>query len=200
MDSLDQILSILASLAGILGAVTAYQQHRVKNQPALPERDWRAGPPGVVRAAAVWVVVKASATVVVLYAVLATVAADLHSFSFPVPPLPDEVTILVPIGLAALLGVVSVPLAIQRAAGLRAGESAVRSKLLGAATTDLFVGVALAVAAQVFADDLPSGVFGVLTTYLVYSILAASTHLGLLLHRDSRAWAGARVDGPVGRR
>jgi hypothetical protein len=196
MDSLDQILSMLASLAGVFGFVISYLQYRVRHQredgtqPRRPVAAGHpfAGPPTVVTAAAVWVVVEAAITVLLLYAVFTTVMADIHSFSFPVPDLPETVVALVPIGLAALIGMVSVPVAIQHAVGLRDGLAPVRSKLLGSAARDLFVGVALAIAAQVFASDMPESVFSVITIYLTYSIISAFVHLTLLLHTHTRVW------------
>jgi hypothetical protein len=202
MDTLDQVLGMLASLAGVFGFVLAYVQHRVKHQraadappPPPSSAPWQSrpahlagGPPAVVRVAAVWVVAEATITVLLLYAVFQAVADDVHSFGFTVPDLPESVFVLAPVGLAALIGVVSVPIAIQRAGGLRDGDSAVRGKLLGSAAKDLFLGVALAVGAQVFADDLPESVFGVLTLYLTYRIVTAFVHLALLLHTGTRAW------------
>lgn len=195
MDSLDQILSILASLAAVFGTVISYLQYRVKRQPdaVLPPVSTSTpipdgGPPSVVRAAAFWVVVEAVITVLLLYAVFTTVTAEIHSFGFPVPDLPDSAIALAPVGLAALIGIVSVPAAIQRAGGLRDGDAPVRGKLLGVAARDLFVGVALAVGAQVFAHDLPESVFSVITVFLTYSIVSACVHLGLLLHTQTRAW------------
>jgi hypothetical protein len=196
MDSLDQILSMLASLAGVFGFVISYLQYRVRHQredgvqpkqPAVAGRPLT-GPPTVVRAAAVWVVVEAAITVLLLYSVFTTVMADIHSFSFSVPDLPETAVELAPVGLAVLIGIVSVPVAIQRATGLREGLAPVRSKLLGAAAKDLFVGVALAIAAQAFAGDMPESVFSVITIYLTYSIITAFVHLALLLHSQTRIW------------
>jgi hypothetical protein len=209
MDSLGQLLGMLASLAGIFGVVIAFLQYRVKHptEPAPPgpppavRASW--GPPPVVRVAAVWVVVEAVVTVLLLYLVFKTVMDEIHSFAFSVPSLPDTLVVLGPLGLAALVGIVSVPVAIQRGARLRDGDSAVRGKLLGGAAKDLFVGVALAIAAQVFADDLPEAVFSILTMYLTWSIVSAFVHLGLLLQTRTRAWVeGGRtqVDGFVNRR
>jgi hypothetical protein len=199
MDSLDKMLGMLASLAGVFGFVISFLQYRVKHQhPGAPSPPGHGhavqpvwGPPSVVRVAAVWIVVEAVITVLLLYGVFTTVAADIYSFGFPVPALPETVVVLAPIGLAALIGIVSVPVAIQRAAGLRDGDAAVRGKLLGAAAKDLFVGVALAIAAQVFADDLPEAVFSILTVYLTWSIVSAFVHLGLLLQNSTRAWMEA---------
>ncbi len=201
MDSLDQILSILASLAAVFGTVISYLQYRVKHQPrgaSPPPPTPGGGPPSVVRVAAFWIVTEAVITVLLLYAVFTTVMDEIHSFSFPVPDLPEPVPALAPVGLAALIGVVSVPVAIQRAGGLRDGEAQVRGKLLGVAARDLFVGVALAIGAQVFADDMPESVFSVLTIYLTYSIVSAFVHLGLLLHTHTRAWVEANR-APAGR-
>lgn len=201
MDSLDQILSILASLAAVFGTVISYLQYRVKHQPAGPPRPLPspgAGPPSVVRVVAFWVVADAVITVLLLYAVFSTVMAEIHSFSFSIPDLPEPAEALAPIGLAALIGIVNVPVAIQRSSGLRDGESQVRGKLLGHAARDLFVGVALVIGAQVFADDMPESVFGVLTIYLVYGIVSAFVHLTLLLHTHTRAWVEANR-APAGR-
>ncbi|MFL6120153.1 hypothetical protein, partial [Actinophytocola sp.] len=179
MDSLDQLLSVLASIAGIFGVVIAFLQYRVKNQgagppppgaPPVPPRAW--GPPPVVRAAAIWVVVESVVTVLLLYGVFTRVMADIYGFGFSVPTLPEAAVALGPIGLAALIGVVSVPVAIRRGTGLRDGDPAVRGKLLGSAAKDLFVGVALAIAAQVFAGVMPEAVFSILMGYLVWSILS----------------------------
>ena len=194
MDSLDQVLSVLASLAAVFGTVISYLQYRVKHQPAgasPPPPAPGGGPPSVVRVVAFWVVADAVITVLLLYAVFSTGMAELHSFGFPVPDLPEPVVALAPIGLAALIGTVSVPVAIQRSSGLRDGEAQVRGKLLGHAARDLFVGVALVIGAQVFADDMPESVFGVLTIYLVYGIVSAFVHLTLLLHAHTRVWVEA---------
>lgn len=201
MDSLDQILSILASLAAVFGTVISYLQYRVRRQPSgtpVPPPAPDGGPPTVVRVAAFWVVVEAVTTALLLYAVFVTVMDDIHSFGFTVPDLPESVIALAPIGLAALIGIVSVPIAIQRAGGLRDGDAPVRGKLLGVAARDLFIGVALAIGAQVFADDMPEAVFSALTLYLTYSILSACVHLGLLLHSRTRAWVEANR-APAGR-
>lgn len=152
----------------------------------------------MVRVVAFWVVADAVITVLLFYAVFSTGMAELHSFSFPVPDLPEPVVALAPIGLAALIGMVSVPVAIQRAGGLRDGDAAARGKLIGVAARDLFVGVALAVGAQVFADDMPESVFSVLTLYLAYCIASAFVHIGLLLHAHTRAWVEANR-APAGR-
>lgn len=113
MDSLDQILSVLASLAAVFGTVISYLQYRVRRQPdgASPTRyapPPGGGPPSVVRVAASWVVVESVITVLLLYVVFTTVMADIHSLGFTVPDLPEPVVALAPIGLAALIGVVSV--------------------------------------------------------------------------------------------
>lgn len=201
MDSLDQVLSILASLAAVFGTVISYLQYRVKHQsagPPPPPPPPGAGPPPVVRMVAFWVVADAIITVLLLYAVFTTVMAEIHSFSFTIPDLPEPAVALAPVGLAALIGVVSVPVAIQRAGGLRDGDARMRGKLLGVAARDLFIGVALAIGAQVFADDLPAAVFGVLTIYLTYGIVSACVHLGLLLHTHTRMWVEVRRT-PAGR-
>ncbi len=201
MDSLDQILSILASLAAVFGTVISYLQYRVKHQPggaAPPPPTPGGGPPSVVRVVAFWVVADAVITVLLLYAVFSTGMSELYSFGFPVPDLPEPVVALAPVGLAALIGMVSVPVAIQRAGALRDGQAAARGKLIGVAARDLFVGVALAVGAQVFADDMPESVFSVLTIYLAYCIAAAFVHIGLLLHTHTRAWVEANR-APAGR-
>ena len=152
----------------------------------------------MVRVVAFWVVADAVITVLLLYAVFSTVMAEIHSFSFSIPDLPEPAEALAPIGLAALIGIVSVPVAIQRSSGMRDGESQVRGKLLGHAARDLFVGVALVIGAQVFADDMPESVFGVLTIYLVYGIVSAFVHLTLLLHTHTRMWVEANR-APAGR-
>jgi hypothetical protein len=209
MDSLGQILGMLASLAGIFGVLIAFLQYRVKHPttppPPGPPPAVRAslGPPPVVRAAVVWVVVEAVVTVLLLYLVFKTVMAEIHNFGFSLPELPDTLVVLGPVGLAALVGIVSVPVAIQRSARLRDGDAAVRGKLLGSAAKDLFFGVALAIAAQVFADDIPEAVFSILTVYLTWSILSAFVHLSLLLQNRTRGWVEAgktQVDGYVNRR
>jgi len=218
MNSLGQILGMLASVAGIFGVVIAFLQYRVKHPaaPAPPEpigpprppgspptvrTTW--GPPAVVRVAAVWVVVETVVTVLLLFGVFTTVMAEINNFGFSVPELPDTLVALGPIGLAALVGIVSVPVAIQRGARLRDGDAAVRGKLLGSAAKDLFFGVALAIAAQVFADDIPEAVFSILTVYLTWSIVSAFVHIGLLLQNRTRAWVEAGktpVDGKVNQR
>jgi len=206
MDSLGQILSMLASLAGIFGVVIAYLQYRVKHPagpppPTLTPAAQHWGPPAVVRVATVWVVVEAVVTVLLLYGVFHAVMANIYGFGFPVPTLPEAAVVLGPIGLAALIGIVSVPVAIRRGSGLRDGDASVRGKLLGAAARDLFFGVALVIAAQVFADDIPEAVFSILSVYLAWSVVSAFVHLGLLLQNQTRAWVEARrtTQAPAGR-
>lgn len=193
MDSLDQILGMVASLAAIFGVVMTFLQYRVKHPSGpvpsdQPAPEAREGPPPVVRAAAVWVVVESVITVLLLYGVFTTVVSDINSFGFTVPTLPESVFTLGPLGLAVLVAIVSVPVAIRRSTGLRDGDASVRGKLLGSAAKDLFFGVALAIAAQVLADDMPESVFGILTVYLTWSIVSALVHITLLLQSQTRAW------------
>ena len=218
MEFIDQVLAMLGSIAGVLGVVVSYLQYRAARGrehvraatvtgagtgigpapvSAMPRGS---APPPSVRIACFWVVADALIVVGVWLALFIEVVDNRHGFGFVVPDIPETVVVLGPLVLAALIGIVKVPGAIHRGAGLRRREAAMRGKLLGSAAVDLFLGAILVVVALSLRNtvSVPDPVFSVLTLYIGYRILSGVVDIVLLTHRDTRTWVEPAAQ-PAGR-
>lgn len=219
MEVLQQILAMLASIAGVLGVVVGFLQYKISRQqpattgaPAPGQYSWSAGPvaqaeaaaptepPAVVRVLAGWVVLDAVISVGLLFGLLTVIMANIYGFGFDVPELPTGIDVTGVVVLTALIGAAKLPAAIRRGAGLRHGAAEVRTKLLGMAAIDLFFGVILAACALWVSEtwSIPDPVLSMVGTYITFGIVGSFLYLILLLHRRTRTWVDVD-DVPAGR-
>lgn len=217
MDNISVVLNALASLATILGFVVTYLQFRVKHRqpdgsrpgPGQPgtggESVRRHGPPAVVRTASAWVIIDSAISLLLLLWVFVQFTEHLGTFGLDAN-LSSDLEGIIPYVAAALIGVVTLWLAIRRSVDLSAGGGSARGRLIGAAAIRLFVGVFLVIVAQVLGQryygQVPDGLATALLCYVAFGILASLLRLGLLLHPDTRNWvdfrSSYRVPGPAG--
>jgi hypothetical protein len=216
MDDITWVLNSLASIATILGVVVSYLQYRVKQRTPVgqpgPQHGYPARPslhgdplrrpdrPGSVRMASAWVIIDSAASLLLLLWVLVQFTEHLGDFSLNMD-LSSEIEGIIPFAAAALIGVVTLGLAIRRSVDLSAGTASARGRLIGASAVRLFVGVFLVVVAQVLDgnfEGLPDELATALLAYVGFGIVASLLRLGLLLHPDTRNWVGVRSH-PVGR-
>jgi hypothetical protein len=211
MDEITWFLNSLASIATVLGVVVTYLQYRVKQRtpvgppgpaqfdPSRPamfgEPPRRPDRPGSVRMASAWVIIDSAVSLLLLLWVFVQFTEHLDDFSLNMD-LSSEVEGIIPFVAAALIGVVTLWLAIRRSVDLNAGIASARGRLIGASAIRLFVGVFLVIIAQVLGgsfDGLPDELATALLAYVGFGIVASLLRLGLLLHPDTRNWVGVRV-------
>lgn len=217
MDEITWVLNSLASIATILGVVVTYLQYRVKQRPPSgPPGPSQGGPgqpatfgqpqgrpdrPASVRMASGWVIIDSAVSLLLLLWVFVQFTEHLDDFGLNMD-LTSDVEGIVPFVAAALIGVVTLSLAIRRGVDLSAGIASARGRLIGASAIRLFVGVFLVVIAQVLGgsfDGLPDELATALLAYVGFGIVASLLRLGLLLHPDTRTWVGVRSSYPMGR-
>jgi hypothetical protein len=217
MDEISWVLNSLASIATILGVVVTYLQYRVKQRPPVAppgpalgnpgrpglygEPPRRPDRPGPVRLAGAWVIIDSAVSLLLLSWIFVQFTENLGTFGLNVD-VSSEVEGILPLVAAAVIGVVTLSLAIRRSVDLSAGTASARGRLMGASAVRLFVGVFLVVVAQVLGGSfagLPDGLASALLGYVGFGIVASLLRLGLLLHPDTRHWVGVRTSYPVGR-
>jgi hypothetical protein len=217
MDEITWVLNSLASIATVLGVVVTYLQYRVKQRtPVGPPGPAQVDPgrpatfgepprhpdrPGSVRMASAWVIIDSAVSLLLLLWVFVQFTGNLDDFGLNMD-LSSEVEGIIPFAAAALIGVVTLWLAIRRGVDLSAGIASARGRLIGASAIRLFVGVFLVIIAQVLGgsfDGLPDELATALLAYVGFGIVASLLRLGLLLHPDTRNWVGVRSSYPVGR-